>query len=189
MNIEQRGETLARFARASVVEELGGPKAVRPRGAWANERHGTFVTLRWTSGRLQGCIGNLEPRRAIADEVAHNAVAAAMLDPRAARIERADMTQLDVELSILSELELVHAQSEGEALRHIEPALHGVVFAHRTRRATFLPVVWESLPDMASFMGALKEKAGYPPAFWDDEVRLYRYTARKHVDLAARSAS
>lgn len=183
-----RGETLVRFARAAVVEELGGPRAVRPTGAWAEERTGTFVTLRWTSGHLQGCIGNLEPRRPIADEVAHNAVAAATLDPRAARISLTDVDDLDVELSILSELESICAATEDEALRQIEPGVHGVVFAHRSRRATFLPVVWSSLPDMTSFMGALKEKAGYPPAFWDAEVRLYRYTADKHVDRARDSS-
>jgi len=180
----ERGSTLVRFARSAVMEELGGPRAVRPTGAWAEERSGTFVTLRWASGRLQGCIGNLEPRRAIADEVAHNAVAAATLDPRATRITLADVDQLDVELSILSELEAIRVANEEEMLRHIEPGVHGVVFAHRTRRATFLPVVWSSLPDMTSFMGALKEKAGYPAAFWDEEVRLYRYTADKHVDPA-----
>lgn len=187
--MKERGDVLVRFARAILVEELGGPKAERPDHEWADEPCGTFVTLRWTDGRLQGCIGNLEPRRAIADEVAHNSIAAGTLDPRAERITLRDVEYLDVELSILSPLERIEATTEHEARAQIEPGKHGVVFAHRGRRSTFLPVMWERLGDMDTFMGALKEKAGYPPDFWDEECRLFRYTADKHVDLAKRRVS
>lgn len=180
------GDELVRFARAKLAEELGGPPAARPREPWAEVPCGTFVTLRWSDGRLQGCIGNLEPRRAIADEVAHNSVAAGTLDPRAQRITLADVEQLDVELSILSPLERVEASTEAAARAQIEPGVHGVVFVHRGRRSTFLPVMWSRFDGMDDFMSALKEKAGYPPDFWDDDCHLYRYTADKHVDLAKR---
>lgn len=180
------GDDLARFARACIVEELGGADAARPSGVWARERHGTFVTLRWSSGRLQGCIGKIDPRGAVVDEVAEHAIAAATRDPRGARLSLGDTEDLDVELSILSPTEPVAAASEREALARIEPLVHGVVFEHGFRRATFLPAVWESLRDGRAFMGALKEKAGYPAAFWDDDVRIYVYTVNKHVDRARR---
>ena len=183
------GDELVRFARAALVEELGGPKAARPTEAWADEPCGTFVTLRWTDGRLQGCIGNLEPRRGIAEEVAHNSVAAGTLDPRATRIRLDDVDSLDVELSILSPLEKIEASSEAEARAQIEKGVHGVVFAHGSRRSTFLPVMWERFESMDTFMRELKEKAGYPPDFWDEKCRLYRYTADKHVDPARRRLS
>lgn len=184
-----KGDELVRFARAKLAEELGGPKAERPQKPWADEPCGTFVTLRWTDGRLQGCIGNLEPRRAIADEVAHNSIAAGTLDPRASRITLGDVDDLDVELSILSPLEKIEATTEAEARAQIEPGVHGVVFAHGSRRSTFLPVMWERMSGMDEFMRSLKEKAGYPPDFWDEKCRLYRYTADKHVDPAKRRLS
>jgi AmmeMemoRadiSam system protein A len=181
----ERGAALVAFARARLIEELGGPKAERPRGEWTKTPCGTFVTLRWTDGRLQGCIGNLEPRRAIVDEVAHNTVAAAVLDPRASRLRLEDAGSLDVELSILSPLEKIVAHTEAEAVRQLVPGVHGVVFSNGGHRATFLPVMWSRMPDLATFMGALKEKAGFSPDHWSDEARLERYTVDKFVDLAA----
>jgi|GEM_PF-1835026 len=183
------GRELARFARERVAEHLGGPAAVRPIGEWTKKPSGTFVTLRWNDGRIQGCIGNLEPRRAIVDEVAHNAIAAATLDPRAEPLTLGDVDELDVELSILSSLEAVEARSEDEALAQLTPDVHGVVLAHRGRRSTFLPVMWSRFADGRELMRALREKAGLPADFWDEHVRLYRYTVDKHVDAAPVSVS
>ena len=101
----------------------------------------------------------------------------------------ADVAAIDIELSILSPLEHVPATSEAEALAAMQPGEHGVVFAHRGRRATFLPAMWSRFADGRELMGQLKRKAGFPADFWDDDVRIYRYTVDKHVDRAARGGA
>jgi AmmeMemoRadiSam system protein A len=178
-----RGAELVRYARAKLREELGGPKATPPEGC--DDVVATFVTLRWRDGRLQGCIGTLEPRRALVDDVAHNVVAAAMLDPRAEPIGLEDVDQIDVELSVLSPLEPVPFTDEASARAGIEPGKHGVVLAWHGRRATYLPSMWDhfhhSTPEL---MASLKEKAGLPSDFWRNDMKVWRYTVDKHVDPA-----
>ena len=178
------GAELVRFARARVEQALGGPRVTPPAGEWTRQLGATFVTLRWVDGRLHGCIGSLEPRTALLDDVAKNAVAAALRDPRAEPISLEDVAQLDVELSILSALEPISFEDEASAHAAVEVGVHGVVFAHGDRRSTFLPAMWSRFGDVASFMAALKMKAGLRADFWDDTVKLWRYVVDKHVDPA-----
>jgi AmmeMemoRadiSam system protein A len=180
MGIDGHGLALAQWARDRLKQELGGPLAVPPTGDWANEPGATFVTLRWRDGTLQGCIGSLEPRRSIVNDVAHNAIAAGLHDPRSNPVGLKDVDDLEVELSILSPLERITFADQPAALRAIRPGLDGIVFEHHGRRATFLPSMWPRLPEVREFLGELKEKAGFPHDFWDDDVRLYRYTVEKH---------
>jgi hypothetical protein len=175
--VTERGAVLVRWARASLREKLGGPAAERPSGAWCDELGATFVTLRWKSGQLQGCIGSLEADRAIVDDVAHNAIAAGTRDPRTTPCALDDVDRLDVELSILSPLEPL----EGE--HAIRVGIDGVVLLHGGRRATFLPVMWERLRDVPTFMAELRHKCGLPRNF-AGEVRLMRYTVDKFTDPA-----
>ena len=168
---------LVKWAREKLREALGGPPAARPTGAWCAEPAATFVTLRKRSGELQGCIGSLEADRCVLDDVAHNAIAAGTRDPRTQPCVLADVDQLHVELSILSPLE--HVESEAAIL----PGVHGVVLVHEFRRATFLPIMWERLPDVKTFMAELRHKAGLPRDF-AGEVQLMRYTVDKFEDHA-----
>jgi uncharacterized protein len=176
--VTERGRALVQFARARVRQELGGPVAVPPDAPWGREPCATFVTLRWRDGTLQGCIGNLDADRTIVTDVAHNAVAAAMRDPRGQRLVLADLDQLDVELSILSSLEPIGSTAE------IRVGTDGVVLVHRERRATFLPVMWKVLRDLETFMRELEKKAGLPRDLDRAELRLWRYTAEHHRDPA-----
>jgi AmmeMemoRadiSam system protein A len=176
-----RGATLLGWARARMRERLGGGRAARPYAPWCDDLGASFVTLRWADdGRLQGCIGSLEARRAIVDDVGENAVAAAVLDPRSDPIELADVERLDLEISLLSAL-------EPTTLDEIRPGVHGVVLAWSGRRATLLPSMWDRLPSVGEFMAALERKAGLRPSFScraRDDVRLLRYTVDKHVARA-----
>jgi AmmeMemoRadiSam system protein A len=167
---------LARFARARIAEELGGPAPGAVADDWAHAPGASFVTLHRGDGRLQGCIGSLEPRRPLVDDVEHNALAAAFWDPRADQLTLRDVDDLDVEVSILSPLEPVGVASEDEARQALRPGVDGVVLAWHEHRATFLPQVWDELPDAGEFLAELKRKAGLPGHFWDPDVRLLRYT-------------
>jgi AmmeMemoRadiSam system protein A len=178
------GTDLVRFARARVAEALGGPRAIPPVGAATRKLGATFVTLRFTDGRLHGCIGTLEPQMALVDDVAKNAVAAAIEDPRSDVISLEDVKRLDVELSILSALEPISFVDEASALAAIRVGTDGIVFACGARRSIFLPQMWSHFGDVESFMSALKRKAGLGADFWNDDVRLWRYVVDKYVDPA-----
>lgn len=175
--MKDRGEVLVRFARAHLCEALGGPKAERPSGPWTATKTATFVTLRWRSGDLQGCIGTLEAERAIVDDVAYNAVAAGTRDPRMRPCKLRDLDDLHVELSILSPLEPLASEAD------IRVGTDGIVLLAQGRRATFLPVMWQRLATKAIFMAELRHKAGLPRDFAGD-IRLMRYTVDKFEDPA-----
>ena len=187
--MKTRGPVLAAWARARLREALGGEPARRPDEPWCRERAATFVSLHWITGELQGCIGCLTAARAIADDVAHHVVAAALRDPRAEPIALADVDRLDLEISLLSPLEPVAFGDEAGMLAAVRPGTDGLVLEHRGQRATLLPVMWEHLPEPREFLAALRQKAGLPPTFFGPELRLHRYTTDRYVDPApARSA-
>lgn len=175
--MKENGHVLVKWARERLREALGGPAAERPSGTWTDEPGATFVTLRWKSGDLQGCIGSLEPDRGIVDDVAHNAIAAGTRDPRTTPCKLDDIDNLHVELSILSALEPIASEAD------IRVGIDGIVLMHEFRRATFLPVMWERLKDLPTFMGELRRKAGLPRTF-AGKVQLMRYTVDKFEDRA-----
>ena len=135
------------------------------------------MTLRWRSGDLQGCIGTLEARRSIVEDVAENAVAAGTRDPRTRPCKLADLEHLHVELSILSPLESIDSEAD------IRVGVDGIVLIASGRRATFLPVMWERLPTKEIFMAELLHKAGLPRTY-AGEKQLMRYTVDKFEDPA-----
>lgn len=169
---EQHGAVLVAWARASIAQALGGPRAEPPADAWLADKRGTFVTLRWKrDGDLQGCIGNLGGDRKLLDDVASNAIAAATRDPRSEPIALTDLADLDIEVSVLTPLEQI------AGIAAIEPG-DGVVLEWRGHRATFLPIMWETFPDKAAFVAQLERKAGIP-ASAEREVNVWRYTAER----------
>lgn len=175
---------LVRFARAQIRQQLGGPAAEPPRAACCCEHRAAFVTLRWPDGTLQGCIGNLIPRRPLVDEIAAHSVAAAFRDPRGRPLDLDDVDTLEVELSILSSLEPIVFRDEDAAHAALRPHLDGVALEWHGHRATFLPQMWSQLQTRKAFLGALKEKAGLAADFWKDDVRLWRYTVETFTDAS-----
>lgn len=161
-----RGVGLRRPADAPAEHSL--PEPLRTPGA-------SFVTLVGEQG-LRGCRGALEPFRPLAHDVWFNAWSSAFDDPRFPPLEAAELAGLVVEVSLLSALEPLVAVTEAELIAALEPRRHGVVIALGARRATFLPQVWESLPEPTRFLGELKAKAGLPREFWSPELRAWRYT-------------
>jgi AmmeMemoRadiSam system protein A len=173
-----RGRTLLAIAREAIEQGPGLQTPGEWHEAWLAEPGATFVTLK-LDGELRGCIGSLEPRRSLADDVAGNARAAAYRDPRFPPVDRDERRRLEVEVSVLSAPEPIAAQTEDEVIAQLRPGVDGVVLEYGEMRSTFLPQVWESLPAPADFLGELKRKAGLPRAFWDPRVRVSRYTVEK----------
>lgn len=138
----------------------------------------SFVTLR-TEAELRGCVGALEPVRPLVQDVAANAFAAAFKDPRFDPVTAVEVPRLDIHLSILSPVEALEAGSEAELLARLRPGVDGLIFEEGERSGTFLPAVWGSLPDAGEFLAQLRAKAGFPPDYWSDQVRAYRYTTEE----------
>jgi len=138
----------------------------------------TFVTLT-QNGQLRGCIGSLEAYRSLATDVAENAVAAAFRDPRFSPLTREELPRTRFEVSLLEASEPMQFVDEADAIARLCPGIDGLILTYGSRRATFLPQVWETLPDPRRFMEQLKLKAGLPVDFWDDEITLARYGVQK----------
>ena len=176
---QDHGRILLEIARAAIAE----PTAPRSREwgeAWLSERAATFVTLRDTLGDLRGCIGTIDPHRSLGDDVAHNAFAAAYRDPRFPPLSPHERDSTAVEVSVLTPRVDFPAATEAEAVHRLSPGNDGLVFEYHGHRATFLPQVWENIPEPLDFLCELRRKAGLPARFWHPDVKLSRYGVEKH---------
>ena len=133
-----------------------------------------FVTLHHHD-QLRGCIGSLEPRTPLAQNVADNAFNAAFRDPRFPELTAPELVGLELEISVLGTPQAMHFSSEADLLAQLRPGQDGLILEAGGRRGTFLPSVWESLPDPEDFLRHLKQKAGLPTDFWSNEMRVMRY--------------
>lgn len=133
-----------------------------------------FVTLN-RHGMLRGCIGSLEPHRPLLVDIVHNAFAAAFSDPRFPPLAAAELHELELHISILSAATPISFRSEADLIAQLQPGIDGLIIEERGRRGTFLPSVWESLPQPREFLRHLKMKAGLPADYWSDTVRMSRY--------------
>jgi len=173
----RRGPILIGIAREAIASE----DDFQPRDwseDWLREEGASFVTLK-LDGDLRGCIGTIDPRRALGDDVAANARAAAYRDPRFPPVSHAERGRLEIEVSVLSPRAPMSAASEADAIAQLRTGIDGVYLEYGHARSTFLPQVWESLPDAIDFLAELKRKAGLPGRFWHPDIRLSRYTVEK----------
>jgi len=175
-------DQLRRLARSSIRHgiETGEPLPVRL-GEYhqsVREPRSSFVTLK-LDGRLRGCVGGLEATRALAEDVALNAFAAAFRDPRFTPLTLRELHGLDLRIAVLSPPEPLDAASEAELLERLRPGIDGLILEEGRRRGTFLPAVWRDLPAAAEFVGRLKEKTGLPGDYWSASIRAYRYSTEE----------
>ena len=172
------GPALLVRARNAIAAELKQPtqaEAAHPALALPGA---TFVTLT-QNGALRGCIGSLQAHRPLDQDVRANAVAAAFRDPRFPPLTLAELPRTRVEVSLLTAPQPMTFSSEADALRQLRPNVDGIIFIAGQKRSTFLPQVWEQLPDPRQFMAHLKQKAGLPADWWSADVQLQRYEVRK----------
>ncbi len=158
-----RGKPLPRLDLASF------PPRLREKGA-------SFVTLT-RHGALRGCIGTLEAYQPLALDVQEHAVAAATQDYRFPPVRPEELPEIEIEVSRLTPAVPLEYASPEDLLRKLRPGVDGVVLSDGLRRATFLPQVWEKLPDAAEFLSQLCLKMGAPPDLWRRkplEVSVYQ---------------
>ena len=185
MHGDELGRALLASARHAIAGELALPADEPPAHAALSRPGATFVTLFWR-GELRGCIGSLQATRELGVDVRENARAAAFQDPRFAPLSAAEYAATSVEVSLLSATESLRFDSESELRARLRPGVDGVTLELDARRATFLPQVWEVLPEPRDFLAALKHKAGFPVDFWSPRlnVALYQVTKWKEHDSA-----
>ncbi len=183
----EQGKILLQIARAAISRALhvpGGVSAaeVDEKMPWLSNPGATFVTLtQW--GELRGCIGSLQACDPLIEDVSNNAVSAALYDPRFAPLAADELVTVSLEVSLLSELQPLGFTSEADALAQLRPDIDGVVFEYGPYRSTFLPQVWESLPQPQQFLARLKSKARLSEDFWAEDVKLSRYTVSKWREM------
>lgn len=179
--------TLPADARAELLHVAGKAIATGLRDArWQpdpadfliplRERRASFVTLH-VDRLLRGCIGTLEACDPLIVDVARNAWSAASRDTRFPPVELDELQHLEIHISVLSVPEPVIVGSESELLTLMRPGIDGLILEEGYRRGTFLPSVWEQLPDPREFLRHLKRKAGLPDNYWSDTIRVSRYIA------------
>ncbi len=141
----------------------------------------TFVTLN-INHQLRGCIGTLQAYRPLVVDCVEHAYAAAFEDRRFNPLSYEEYSELSCHISILGVPELIGCTSEIDLIQKLRPGMDGLILEEGSRRGTFLPSVWESLPDPKQFLRHLKAKAGLPASYWSDSLQVSRYCVESFAD-------
>jgi hypothetical protein len=157
-----------------------------PDEPWLREKRATFVTLT-QDGRLRGCIGSLQPTRALGADVVANAANAALADRRFSPLKAAELAAIEMEVSLLSAPTLVQFADADELIGQLRPEIDGVILAADGRRGTYLPQVWESIPHPVQFLASLKQKAGIPAETRLTRCQVWRYQVRKWAETGLKT--
>lgn len=177
--------TLLEVARHSIAHGLnhGQPLSLEP-----SEYHrdlqairASFVTLTLYN-ELRGCIGHLEAMQPLVVDVAENAFAAAFLDSRFAPIDTNEWRSVKLHIAVLSQPVPLEFENEHELLAQLRPGKDGLILTDGPHRGTFLPTVWESLPEPRDFLAHLKRKAGLAANHWSEHLTIARYDTEQFGD-------
>ncbi len=168
---EDQGQLLVKLARQTISGKLGRkiPASESLETAFASDIYqqhcGTFVTLK-KKGQLRGCIGSLAAYESVADGVRHNALNAAFRDPRFRPLSRDELDEVQVEVSVLTEAKPLEYSDSDDLIKKLRVHVDGVILRKGPASATFLPQVWEQLPDPRQFLSHLCQKAGLAKDAW-----------------------
>lgn len=180
-------QTLLKLARESIKFALHGKKlpklnldsftpALREQGA-------SFVTLT-VQDQLRGCIGALEARQPLVEDVREHAIAAALEDPRFLPVEKNELNRIRIEVSILSVPQVLKYESSQELIQKLKPHIDGVIIKQGERKATFLPQVWEKVSNPKEFMNQLCYKLSGDPNLWQEtKLQVFTYQVEEFQEL------
>lgn len=170
---EQEKSYLLRIAREAIVDAVTGksikrinldelPEALRGNGA-------SFVTLT-KNGALRGCIGTLTAYQPLALDVQEHAIAAALQDYRFDKVTPSELKEIHIEISRLTMPERLSYDNAEELIHRLRPMIDGVILSDGYHKATFLPQVWDQLPNPQDFLSHLCLKMGVPSNFWRKKI-------------------
>jgi AmmeMemoRadiSam system protein A len=166
---EEQGQKLVKLARQTIAERLGKRSGKVDQESMTDsvfkEKRGTFVTLT-INKQLRGCIGNLDSTDSIVDGIERNAVNAAFRDPRFPPLKAKELDRVDIEVSILTDPQQLEYRDSKDLLSKLRVNVDGVILRKGAFSATFLPQVWEQLPQPETFLSHLCTKAGLPSDTW-----------------------
>ena len=178
---------LLRLARLSIDRAVAGqslpelnletyPVTFQQNGA-------TFITLT-IQGRLRGCIGTLEAYQPLVQDVCEHAVAAAMSDYRFSQVRSEELSEIQIEISRLTTPQLVQFETPEQLISKLRPNIDGVILKDGYRRSTFLPQVWESLPQPEDFLAHLCRKMDASSDCWKQKgIQVFIYQVEKFTEL------
>ena len=177
LNLQQQRELL-RIARESIEYGLQHHHALaidlNACDEQLQQQGASFVTLN-KKGALRGCIGTLQPYQALVSDVGEHARAAAFSDPRFPPVTLDELADIVISISVLGKPRVISFKDEEELIEQLRPAEDGLILQEGANRGTFLPSVWESLPQPRQFLQQLKRKAGLAPDYWSDSLEVSRY--------------
>jgi len=176
---EGEHQILLRLAREAMEYVVSGKKlppldleSLPPR---LRENGASFITLT-INNELRGCIGTLEAHQPLADDVREHAAAAALDDPRFLPVDKTELDRIKLEISYLTAPQLLEYSSSEDLRAKLRPNVDGVILKNHQRRATFLPQVWEKIPDPADFLDHLCVKMGAQADLWQrTKLQVYVY--------------
>ena len=144
------------------------PESLREPGA-------TFVTLT-RRRKLRGCVGTLEAILPLIEDVCEHAAAAAVRDYRFPPVRPEELPEIEIEISRLTQPQPLDYRCPEDLLALLRPGIDGVILHDGFARATFLPQVWEKLPDPISFLSYLCQKMGSEPLLWQaKKLQVFTY--------------
>lgn len=181
---QEQGRKLVELARVTLMERfnrnLPEGQAEGLETALADEafqvHSGTFVTLK-IGGQLRGCIGSLVGREPVSEGVRSNAINAAFHDPRFSRLTNKELDRISIEVSVLTTPQPLEYSDAEDLIAKLRPGIDGVTIRQGLAGSTFLPQVWDQLPDPDKFLSHLCMKAGLPAEAWQHgnlEVETYQ---------------
>ena len=166
-------EYILALVKASIYSKFNDEEFVPNNIPTVLKQHGaSFVTLK-LNGQLRGCIGSVYPTKPLVVDIMNNAINAAFQDNRFAPLSYEEFINLEISVSILSEIERINFKNEKDLLSKIYP--HGIIIMDRGKRALYLPEVWEQLPEKDVFFNSLKEKAGFESNYFSKTLEAYKF--------------
>ena len=172
-------QQLLQLARASISHQLRHTTELPVQDddypPHLRELRACFVTLKMGT-QLRGCIGGMVPTQPLVIEVAARACDAAFHDPRFTPVQANEFDQLTIHISVLNPMEPVAFTNREDLLHQLRPGIDGLLIEDGPYHGTFLPAVWESLPNRENFLKQLMLKAGLPSDYWSSTLRIHRYT-------------
>ena len=169
---EEEGRYLLSVARKTIEQKISNLEAQVEFDSFDSnkfsEKRGTFVTLTIDDG-LRGCIGNIIPQESLLDGVKANAINAAFRDPRFSPLSGKEWEKVKIEISILTDAKPLDYSNRKDLLEKMRQGTDGVILKKGYNQSTFLPQVWEQLPDKKEFLTHLCLKAGLDGNEWEKE--------------------